>query len=327
MIGKAAVWLATVLVLASPRAARAERLVAVVLVADAADREVAGRVEGQTSDLDVELVVAARPATPVIDPAAAARGRGARVVVWFERDASSWLVHVAEPAEDRELVRRVAARGELAGSANAEGVALVVRGALRALAEGGSIGVAASADAVRRGFAALGWRAVAAGGPPVHHGVGARAGVRAGRWHGVVSTALFPAVSLEEPGATIEVERWSLAAGVGLELGDEPGSASRRWRLGLALDAGAARFERVTTRAEGLLSPTPPESIWSPTVSGRGQVARRLGDRVWLELTVGAEVLLRAPEFGVASGSVFSVHTRLRPIEPLGALGLLIDLG
>lgn len=327
MIGKAAVWLATILLFGWPRAALAERLVAVVLVADAADREVASRVEGQTSDLDVELVVAARPASSVIDPAVTARGRGARVVVWFERGASSWLVHVAEPAEDRELVRRVAARGEMAGSATAEGVALVVRGALRALAEGGSIGVEASADAVRRGFAALGWRVVAAGGPPVHHGVGARAGVRAGRWHGAVSTAFFPAVSLDEAAATIEVERWSLAAGVGLELGAEPGSASRRWRLGLALDGGAARFERVTTRAEGLLSPTPPESIWSPTVSGRGQLARRLGGRVWLELTVGAEVLLRAPEFGVASGSTFSVHTRLRPIEPLGALGLLIDLG
>jgi hypothetical protein len=141
-----------------------------------------------------------------------------------------------------------------------------------------------------------------------------------------VSTGFFPAVAIEEATATIEVERWSLAGGLGVELGS-PASPDSRWRIGLAVEGGAARFERVTTRAEGLLSPTPPEATWSPTVSGRGQVGRRLGGRVWLELSVGAEVLLRAPEFGVASGGGFSVHTRLRPIGPSGALGLLIDLG
>ncbi|HTE52559.1 MAG TPA: hypothetical protein VK698_17025 [Kofleriaceae bacterium] len=335
MVGRTAAVIALVLAIGAPATARAERLLAVVLVSADADAELAGRVEGQTSDLDVALVIERRPAGATGSPAlgeatAAARRRGARVVVWFERDAASWLVHVAEPDEEREFVRRVAARGDLASSATAEGVALVVRGALRALAAGGTIGVAEpspSVDEVRRGFAGLGWRAVSAGGPLLHHGVSARAGVRAGRWHGVLTTSYSPAVSIEQAGATIELERWSFAGGVGVELGTAPTSGETRWRLGFAVDGGATRFERVTTSASGTLNATPPGSIWSPTVSGRAQLARRLGGRVWLELAVGAEVLLRAPEFGVASGSTFSVHTRLRPIEPLGALGLVIDLG
>jgi len=251
------------------------------------------------------------------------------VVVWFERDESSWLVHIAEPAEDREFVRRVAAQGEMASSATAEGVALVVRGALQALAAGGAIGVAEPAVPVesRRGFAAIGWRGVTAGGPAIHHGVAARAGLHAGRWRGDLSTGFYPAIALDDPAATIELERWSFAAGIGIELGASPAADGVGWRAGFALDAGATRFARVTTSAAGGLSGTPPETIWSPTASGRARLARRLVGRAWLELAVGAELLLRAPEFQVATGDSFATHTRLRPVEPFGALGLVIDLG
>jgi hypothetical protein len=325
--------LALVLTLLAGRAvAQAQPLIAVLLVNDDGEAELAGRVEGQTSDLELSLVVERRAAGaggPDLAEAAVIAGRHrARVVVWFQRDASSWLVHIAEPSEDREFVRRVAvaSQGDLASSATAEGVALVVRGALQALAAGGSIGVAeplaATSSDWRRGFAAIGWRAVSAGGPSIHHGVAARAGMASGRWHGDITTGFYPGVAIDDQTATIELERWSFAAGVGVELA--PGAG---WRAGLALDAGATRFARVTTRAEGTLDPTPPEITWSPSGSGRVRLARRLAGRAWLELAIGAEVLLRAPEFGVQSGGSFVIHTRLRPVEPFGALGLLIDFG
>ncbi len=321
--------LALVLTLPAGRAAaQAQPLVAVLLVNDDGEAELAGRVEGQTSDLELSLVVERRAGGgPDLAQATAIAGRhGARVVVWFQRDASSWLVHIAEPSEDREFVRRVAvaSEGDLASSATAEGVALVVRGALQALAAGGSIGVAEplAASSGRRGFAAIGWRAVSAGGPSIHHGVAARAGLASGRWHGDIATGFYPGVAIDDPSATIELERWSFAAGVGVELA--PGAA---WRAGFALDAGATRFARVTTSAGGTFNPTPPEITWSPSASGRARLARRLAGPAWLELAIGAELLLRAPEFGVRSGGSFVIHTRLRPVEPFGALGLVIDFG
>jgi hypothetical protein len=341
-----AVWVlaAVALVVGLPAAAGAQdRLVAVVVVTGGEDGELADRVEGQTSDLDLALVVERRApgsAAPELGEAAAIASRhGARVVIWFRRDASSWLVHIAEPSEDREFVRRVAARGDLASSATAEGVALVVRGALRALAAGGTIGVAeplpAGADLAasvepsrssRRAFAAIGWRAVTSG-PAVQHGVAARAGLAAGRWHGDVGTGFFPAVAIDNETATIEVERWSFTAGVGVELGADPSSDSTGWRAGFALDGGATRFARVTTSASGVLMATPPETIWSPTASARARLARRLAGPAWLELAIGAELLMRPPEFGVDSDGDFAVHTRLRLLEPFGALGLVIDFG
>ena len=335
--------LAIALSLPASLAEAQDRLLAVVLVTGEEDRELAGRVEGQTSDLDVLLVIERRAgvsgAAPELGEAAfIASQHGARVVIWFERDTRSWLVHIAEPGGEREFVRRVAAQGDLASSATAEGVGLVVRSALRALAAGGTIGVADPTPRVvrapllvtrpsRRGFAAVGWRGVTAGGPTIHHGVAARAGLATGRWHGELTTGFHPAVAIDEQAATIELERWTFAVGFGVELGASPAAEDVGWRTGFALDAGLTRFSRATTVAADSLMPTPPESIWSPTASGRARLARRVGGRAWLELSVGAELLIRAPEFGVASGGSFAVHTRLRLIEPFGALALVIDLG
>src|SRR6266545_4458240 len=327
---------------ASADPARAdERLVAVVLVSDdtSGDAELAERVEGQTSDLEVALLVERRPTVatrsgPSLGEAAAIAARtGGRVVIWFEQEASSWLVHVSEPAEDLEFVRRVAARGDLASSATAEGVALVVRGALRALAAGGTIGVAEPVVALsqptrsgRRGFAAIGWRGVTSGGPTIHHGVAARAGLAAGHWHADLSTGFYPAVELGRESATIELERWSFAVGLGFDL-VAPRSTTTAdiggWRLGISIEARATRFERVTTNASDPLMATPPETTWSPTAAARARLARRLTGRVWLELGAGSEFVLRAPEFGVDSGGSFAVQTRLRPVEPFVALGLV----
>ena len=255
--------LALVLTLLAGRAvAQAQPLIAVLLVNDDGEAELAGRVEGQTSDLELSLVVERRAGGaggPDLAQATAIAGRHrARVVVWFQRDASSWLVHIAEPSEDREFVRRVAvaSQGDLASSATAEGVALVVRGALQALAAGGSIGVAeplaATSSDWRRGFAAIGWRAVSAGGPSIHHGVAARAGMASGRWHGDITTSFYPGVAIDDQTATIELERWSFAAGVGVELA--PGARlAGRPRAGRRGDPLRARHHQ----RRGCLRPHP----------------------------------------------------------------------
>ncbi|MBI5486222.1 MAG: hypothetical protein HY905_02700 [Deltaproteobacteria bacterium] len=130
-----------------------------VRVASPADAALLERVQGQTSDLDVELLPApSGPLEPTLaGQLATARTlgehAGAAVVVWFSAapaDAGNGaiLVHVAETAAGRVLAR-VVGGGSGAGtrdapdSAASEQAALVVRSTLRALAAGGSLGVEA----------------------------------------------------------------------------------------------------------------------------------------------------------------------------------------
>ncbi|MBI5501762.1 MAG: hypothetical protein HY907_16080 [Deltaproteobacteria bacterium] len=132
-----------------------------VRVASPVDAALLERVEGQASDLAVELLPSpSGPLEPTLaEQLATARAlagaAGAGVVVWFSRvldDAGSGavLVHVAETASGRVLARVVGGGSGAGGSdapdsATVEQAALVVRSTLRALAAGGSIGVEAPA--------------------------------------------------------------------------------------------------------------------------------------------------------------------------------------
>lgn len=127
----------------------APHLPAVVRIADPDDRLLLERVRGQTNDLDVTLLTDSE--TPLegslgsqLEGARAlASTYHARVVVWFVRDERALTVFVSEPAAGRVLVRRLERPSEqLAYSAQHEAAALVVRSAMRALAQGGEIGVA-----------------------------------------------------------------------------------------------------------------------------------------------------------------------------------------
>lgn len=113
------------------------------------DATLAERVRGQTADLAVQVVSAAAHEPLEVGLEAQlerARGltqqHGAQVVVWFARDARALTVFVSEPERGRLFARRIdAGEGDLALSAQQEAAALVVRTALRALSEGGEIGV------------------------------------------------------------------------------------------------------------------------------------------------------------------------------------------
>jgi hypothetical protein len=303
-----------------------------LLVADEHERAAAARVEGQIADLDVSVVtaVAALPTDPGAQ-LALARARAleqrAEAVVWFVGDGGAWVVRVAQG--DRVLSRRVArASGELSDSATLEAVGLAVRTELRGLAAGGRIGDEPARPgpfAPLRPWVELGWSGVLdGGGAPGHHGASGRLGAAAGRWRAAVTLAYYPARTLGSSLATARVERQAAGVVVGVDVLGRP-AASTRWRLGLELGAGAARFPRVTTGAAGGLTPTAAGSPWSPVIAPSIRAARRLDSTFWLAFSLGADLLLRPPEFGVATGTGFARVSSLWPVEPRATLSLAID--
>ncbi len=259
-------------------------------------------------------------------------------MVWFQPDGAAWTVHVAEPGAGRLLSRRVDAQGDLAGSASAEAVALVVRAALAAIAEGGSIGVEPAAPAVdaaveaqppmaprttRRTYAALGWSGIAGGvGPAVQHGVSGRLGAVAGGWRAGVTLAAHPAITVDEPGATMELSRGALGVLVARDVVHAGGG----WALSLELGASATRFARVTTSADAPRMPTPPAVTWAPTVSASLRAARRIAGGTWLELSAGVDALLRVPAFALAAPGGLDTYAKMAPVQPQASLGLVLDL-
>jgi hypothetical protein len=314
----------------------------VIVVDDAAGaRELAARVDGQVSDLDVELRRvddAAWDDGARVDPLGAsarlAAAHAARVVVWFDAAAAAWTVHVAEPAAGRVLTRRVATEGDLASSASAEAVALVVRAAVAAIADGGAIGVEVPARAEvparveapaprDRMYAALGWTGVAGGaGPWLQHGAIARGGVIAGRWRAGLALGVHAAITVDEPGATMELSRGALGASLARDL---VGGAATPWRASLELGGVASRFARVTVAADEPLAPTAPAVTWVPAVTASLRGARRLAGRVWLEVAVGGDALLRVPEFGLEAEGGYRAYARLDPVQPHASLSLVVD--
>ena len=333
---------------AAPARAGADDAIVVLERADGDDDALVDRVEGQVSDLAVALVrepgeLGGGAGGAELDGARAIAARhGARAVIWFRRDGDGWLVHVAEPDADRVVVRRVAATGDLAGSATAEAVALVVRAAVRAILVGepepepepepapppppvvDAAPPPASPPPRRsrapRPFASLGWRAIAGDADAIHHAASARAGAARGRWSVAVDVALAPPITLADPSATIDLGRRTLAVTGGRAL-----AAGGGWRLAAELGAGAHRFDRSTSATGAGLSPTAPAATWVPVVAPGLRASRRLGAGAWLELAVGADVLPRVPEFGVPAGDGFVVHTRLLPVQPTAALAVTIE--
>ena len=323
--------MATVAMAVGATAARADARRVLLLMDGDRDRELAARVEGQVADLDVTIVKtdAALPPDPgaqlVVARARAAEHR-AEAVVWFGAEGDSWVVRAAQG--ERVLVRRVGrVTGELSASASIEAVGLIVRTELRGLAAGGQIegeGEVAPSVALRP-WVELGWTGVLDGeNARGSHGVAARVGAAVGRWRAAATLTYHPATTLGSPLATIQVEQQSAGVVAGLDVLGPPDAAAR-WRLGIDLGAAFTRFPRTTTAAGAGLTPTASDSSWSPVVTPSVRAARRLSPAFWLALSLGADFLLRPPEFGVATGTGFDRVSALRPVEPRATLSLAFD--
>jgi hypothetical protein len=331
--------------------AQADDTLAVVIRVDGAEDEaIARRVRGQTSDLDVDLTVVEGRLEPTLAAQVEAAGalaeeQGARVIVWFdEGGGGTLLVHVAAPASGRVLVRRIPSGGR---SASRETAAVVVRSALRALAAGGEIGVAAAqavaeAEAAsptppppprdvdrvpavrsraRVGFSAsLGWQIAIDGESPAgQQGLAARIG---GSWR-AISLELFVAASLpsrlSDPQLEIDLARHAAGAALSLAIVGRP-----RLRVSIGVLAGVIAWSRTTVSTDPELVATDPRV--TPTFfvgpEARAQIAFGRSSPIALELVAGADVVPTAPEL-VTEGND-AVVGKLWYLQPRLGLSLVV---
>lgn len=343
--------LASALAIAAPAPARADAPLRVLILADDDDDEVVARIEGQVADLPVALARGAALdgagalASQLATAQARARAQAADAVVWFVRDGDGWIVHVADPAAGRLLVRRVdSGAGAMSASAALESAALMVRTALRGLAAGGEIGVvpevivapqraptpprvaaaARVAEPATPGvapIATVGWRATLDGDAAAgHHGLTAGLGVARGRWQVALALAYLPPRTQASTLATLELDRQELGVAVQRAL-----FGSARWRVTVTASASAVRFGRATTATAATLTATDDRATWTAALAPTLGAARRLGAGAWLELDLGASVLTTVPVFGVEGDAGFVEVARPWRIEP--TIGLRVRVG
>jgi hypothetical protein len=143
MLTTRALCLCAVVVCSLPAAA--EPVKTVVRLTSDADRELYGRIRGQTSDIAVRLFTAR---TGPLEPSLAAQleaadrlaaARGAASVVWFDARRGAVVVHVAQSPGGKLFIRPVEP-GRGRSSATLEAAAMMVRTALRAQVQGEPLG-------------------------------------------------------------------------------------------------------------------------------------------------------------------------------------------
>ena len=310
--------------------ARADKLRVLVLVGSDGDRELVERIAGQTADLEASLEAEEAVLPPDLEgQRAAARSRaaksGADVVVWLDADASGRVVRVARG--ERFLQRRVTLSGAMSESASIEAVGVVVRTALQGLVAGGELenSQPAPRSSPLRAWAQLGWTGVLDGdGDAGRHGLTAQVGGAAGRWRAAAFYSYYPTTSTHLSQATLRLGRQEAGAKAGVDLVGA-GNDLARWRVGVDLSAGVARFSRFTASTASGLEATPGQTTWSPTLGPAARVGCRLVSKFWLVLTFGAELLFVRPELGVERPAGFERAMTLWPVEPHASLSLAYD--
>jgi hypothetical protein len=316
------------------------------------DTELAGRLQGQLSDLPVLLRVSAGP--PPGEEAGEqwraavewAEQGAARVVIWFRHEPEAIVVHVAEPATRRLLVRRVQAearRGRTGRSAAAEAAALIVRSALKALVAGSPVGevvdvppelpvpistvepppappASSARPPVPGGWSvSVGWQSTLVGtGPPGQHGPLLGVGWEEARLRARVLLLASLPTRLSDEYTRVDLSRYALGGGVDVSV-----VSTEHFRLGAGLEAGLVGFLRGTVALSPGVQAAPPRLI--PSLYGAPTLAARLrGGPVALEASLALDVLTAVPTLGYQQQGTFVVRNSLWRMQPRFALTMLL---
>lgn len=259
-----------------------DRLRVVVWMSEGGDEKVLMRLLGQTSDLPVTLVPVRETADATIATAAgqlaaandAARRENADAVIWFSvgscasgdiGNRGGAVVHIGQPRARSVLSRVIgesrcdssaaaSTRTEIA-SASLEMIAIVVRNALVAIAEGGTIGVVAPSPppaprrspspppSSTRARLATGWLFVVDGlAPRAHQGLAASVGIDGARFGVELAASATLPVAITDEVTTVALSRMTVALGA---VASAPLGA--RVVGSAALHAGAMVQNRTTT--------------------------------------------------------------------------------
>jgi hypothetical protein len=317
------------------------------------DPQLLQRVLGQAADLHrIEVVQSSTATAPMSRARALARGRDAEAVVWIERgQAGGYTVTVVHLPSRRLLSRevsKVSDRRERGASATREAVALIVRSTLQAMEAWREredpppppapppppplvVEVESPppppppapvrAEPALAFEAVLGWGAAADRGAIGPHGPELRLALRGSIWSVGLELSTDLPVRLADALATIELTRYraGLSGGVDLfELGPVGFAA--------ALGAGPSIHRRSTVATGPAVIATPPSTTVALAVGGELRIAYRIGalDGMFgLELGLGADGFVGAPEIAYDRGGENVARARSWPMQPYLRLGFL----
>ena len=328
-----------------PVVARADRL-GVAVRQGPHDAVIVERLRGQLADLDtIALSIDDSAPEPTLDAQLAsaeriASERNARVVVWFVPRGRALEVAIATPAERRLFIREIPPATD---STMAEAAAIAVRGALRAIAAGGTIGVelppgsahtsepppntpppppaptpAPLASEGTPGFAleaSLGWQAALDGGAsPAAQAIVQRTSLAHGEWAGSLALALgVPGTWRPAPDTALDISRSGALALVERRLGGG---------VAAGLGAGALIYHRSTTTAPAGLTPTPSASTFAFAATGELSWHVHLAHRIGLVVAIGVDVVAHAPAASLARNGMVEVAGTIRAAQPRASLAV-----
>ncbi|HET7506337.1 MAG TPA: hypothetical protein VFK02_35200 [Kofleriaceae bacterium] len=312
-----------------------------VVVRDGGDATLAvARLHGQLADLEIDLRIERGPIEPTLDgqleaAARLAADQGARAVVWFVPRRGGLVVAIATPADHRLFVREIPAA---AASTIAEAAAVAARSALRAIADGGTIGVevpidraapapapaapAPAAPARRLGLAiAIGWQVALDGGADAGaHALAGRTTATSGPWGAVLAVSWGPALRRRADGAagvTVDLSRSSAALGVERRFGE----------LALGAAAGVILYHRATIATPADLSATAATTT-AAFVAGpelRWQW-RPGGGAIGAAATAGLDLVLGAPDPAIERGMDVASLGALHTLQPRFMASIFAEL-
>jgi hypothetical protein len=314
-----------------------ERL-GVVVREGSRDAMIVQRLRGQLADLEgVALETDAAALEPTLEGQLAAAERigsehDARVVVWFIARGRKLAVAIATPRDHRLFVREIPQAAE---SAMAEAAAIAVRGAVRSISLGGTIGievkpaaieapvevraqpieVPTSSDPPTKIEASLGWQVVIDGGAQRGaHALMQRTTLARGAWAGSLSITLgVPLQWRASTDITLDVTRSGALVGAERRLGGG---------FAVGLGAGALVYQRSTSTAPAGFAPTPSNATVTFATAGELAWRARLGARVAIVACAGVDVVVGAPEAAIARDGTVEVVDAINPVQPRASLAL-----
>jgi hypothetical protein len=348
---------ALLLLLAAPANGATFRVL--VRTGDQDGRNLAQRIQGQASDLEVDIaVVGASGLEPAVDAQLRAADRlaaahHAQAVIWLDRGTQTtggWHLYVLYPGRDRVLVRRLGqgTHASRADSAVLEEAALVVRATLQALVAGDEIGVersvveeeAAPRQHIRPSLAAYGQAALRPA--PARARTDSAFSINAG-WQ----IALDGISRWGQQGPTLGVNRgggpWEVGLALAMSLGSEleSGPATLRlarhvaagrigyrtvasqWAFAVGAQFGVALFTRSTTSTAPGFVPSA-DRIYGSLLGGPEvslSFHPQWPDARWsVGFIAGADYVARAPEFGVGAPRQFQRLDALWVVQPRSSL-------
>jgi hypothetical protein len=302
-----------------------------VVVSTPSRDELLARVRGQTSDLTADVVTVAGDADGARGDRlgaleALAAQHHARALLWVGFEPASdpsrtgrVLLSAEQPSLRRLLVRVIDCEASAAGLSSAcmETVAVAVRSAVAALAEGAVLGFQPAPPAGPRWSVSAGWTA-ALDGQTAHglHGGLLRLGLDSGHVEAtLVAASTLPAAASDQL-TTVEIARHTIAAG----------ALYRRGGLGVGARAGLALFRRSTTLVRSPALVAAPARLTPSLIAGpellfvhRPRAWRGVG----ASLGVGLDVVPGAPEL-VYDASPAPPGRRLWRAEPWAAIAVVV---